>query len=302
MDRSLSFMNRKGGSFKTSLAAQVAGLAARSGWHVLVVDMDSQGNLNRDFGTMRRSDDGEGLFRAVRDGVRPVVLSDVRTNLDLIPAGESTVKLYRELVGNDAGVPNAFKLRNVLEPLAAEYDLVIIDSPPGEEDVQQAILYATRFLVCPTRPDEASIDGLTGTARRAVNVRQYGNPSLELLGTVITGVAASATKVLHDAEATINERSGGALKVFHPPIRTAEAAATACRHYGLLVHELELAAKAQDEKLRAEHGSAWWVRLGREERKALRRLPDAKALATDYQQLTDAVLSEIRARLEVAAV
>jgi chromosome partitioning protein len=301
MRNSLTFMNRKGGTSKTSLAANVAGLAARSGWHVLVVDMDSQGNLNRDFGTTSVSDKGEGLFRAVRDGGRPVVLNDVRANLDMIPAGESTVKLYRELAGLDHGEPNAFKLRNVLDPLAAEYDLVVIDSPPGEEDVQQAILCTTKFLVCPTRSDEASIDGLTGTALRAVNARKYFNPELELLGTIITGVSASATNVLADAEETIRERSNGAMRVFRPPIRTAEAAAAACRKNGLLVHELEVASKQQDEKLRAEFGTAWYRRLGREERKAVRRLPDAKALAGDYQQLTDALLTEIRSRMEAMA-
>jgi chromosome partitioning protein len=301
MRNTLTVMNRKGGTFKTTLVGQLAGLAARSGWHVLAVDMDSQGNLNRDLGTMRISDDGEGLFRAVRDGGRPVVLHDVRPNLDLIPAGESTVKLYRELVGTDRGEPNAFKFRTVLEPLADEYDLVVIDSPPGEEDVQQAILYATRFLLCPTRADDASIDGLTGTALRAVNARKYFNPDLELLGTVITGVSARATNVLADAERTILERSGGGMKVFHPAIRTSEAAATACRQQGLLVHELETAAKVQEEKLRAEYGFAWFSRIGRDERKAVRKLPDAKALATDYQELTDAVLVDIRSRMEAVA-
>jgi chromosome partitioning protein len=300
MDNSLTVMNRKGGTLKTSIVAQVAGLAARSGWHVLIVDMDSQGNLNRDLGTRAVSDGGEGLFRAVRDGGRPVVLHDVRPNLDVIPAGESTGKLYRELAGSDHGEPNSFKLRNVLDPLSTEYDLVVIDSPPGEEDVQQAILCATRFLVCPTKFDDGSLDGLTGTALRAVNARKYFNPDLELLGTIITGLSASATKVLSDTERKIRDRSQGAMKVFHPPIRTGEAAAAACRDRGLLVHELEAAAKQQEEKLRAEFGRAWFRRLSRDERDAVPRLPNAKALANDYQQLTDALLTEIRSRMEAA--
>ena len=43
LDNALMFGNGKGGVGKTSLAANVAGLAAQSGWRVLTIDLDPQG-------------------------------------------------------------------------------------------------------------------------------------------------------------------------------------------------------------------------------------------------------------------
>ena len=50
IERSIMLFNGKGGVGKTSIAANLAGLAALGGWKVLVVDLDKQGNLARDFG------------------------------------------------------------------------------------------------------------------------------------------------------------------------------------------------------------------------------------------------------------
>ena len=57
--------NGKGGVLKTSLTANVAGLAATSGWRVLAVDLDPQGNLATDLGVLAESDGGAGLLDAV---------------------------------------------------------------------------------------------------------------------------------------------------------------------------------------------------------------------------------------------
>jgi CO dehydrogenase nickel-insertion accessory protein CooC1 len=45
-------MNGKGGVGKTSLVANLGGLAAFAGWRTLLVDTDPQGNLGRDLGVM----------------------------------------------------------------------------------------------------------------------------------------------------------------------------------------------------------------------------------------------------------
>ena len=55
---SIVITNGKGGVGKTSLVANVAGLAAASGWRVLVIDADPQGNLARDLGVLDIADDG----------------------------------------------------------------------------------------------------------------------------------------------------------------------------------------------------------------------------------------------------
>jgi cellulose biosynthesis protein BcsQ len=84
--------NGKGGVGKSSIAANLAGLVALGGWKVLVVDLDKQGNLARDFGCMDRSDDGEAVLRAAVSGTSVAPVKGVRPNIDFIPGGSKLRK------------------------------------------------------------------------------------------------------------------------------------------------------------------------------------------------------------------
>ena len=67
LDNLIAIANGKGGAGKTTLAAQLGGIAANSGWRTLVVDLDAQGNLGRDLGyyDTPANDHGAGLATAV---------------------------------------------------------------------------------------------------------------------------------------------------------------------------------------------------------------------------------------------
>lgn len=301
LEQALAVANSKGGVGKTSLSSNVAGLAARSGLRVLLVELDAQGNANRDLGTMGRSDRGEGLARALSDGTTLRVLDEVRPNLDLVPGGPETEKAYQTLGALYDGFPAYELLEAALATVADEYDLIVLDCPPGEQAVQLAALTAARFALCPTKPDDGSIDGLTTVVSRAVAVKQRYGKTTEFLGVVLTGVSRSATRVVAEARDEINLRSKGVLPVYDTTVRFAEAPATACRRHGLLVHELKAAAARQNADMEAQHGKAWAARLSKEERKDLRRLPDAKGLADDYRHITEAVLADMAARRQVVA-
>lgn len=293
LEQVLATVQSKGGTGKSSFSATISGLAARSGWHVLIVEMDSQGNIARDLGVMDLSDRGASLYRAIRDGTPVEVLSEVRPNLDYIPGGSETEQVYRELSGLRDGVPCHHLLQEALRPIADNYDLIVIDSPPGEQHAQIAIMLTTHYIVCPTTTDLGSIDGLSTALLRAANVKRLYNPGLEVLGVVLTMVSKGATKLLDAARSEIINRSDGKLRVFEPPLRFSRGAADACRAYGLLVHELEAAASGQAKRLHDAYGFAWWAKMSSADRKSLRRLPDAQGLADDYQALCNVVLADI---------
>jgi chromosome partitioning protein len=296
LERAISVINGKGGVTKTSVAVNLSGLAAHSGLKVLLVELDAQGNANRDLGTMDSTDRGEGLARSLADGVALEVLSDVRPNLDFVPGGPETEKSYQVLAALYDGFPAYERLEAVLATVSDDYDLIVLDCPPGEQAVQLAALTAARFALCPTKPDDGSIDGLTTVVSRALAVKQRYGKTTDFLGVVLTGVSRSATRVVAEAREEIERRSGGILPVYDTTIRFAEAPATACRRYGLLAHELKAAAVKQNAEMEAQMGKAWAVRLSKEERKAIRRLPDANGLAQDYRDLTEAVLADLASR------
>ncbi len=283
----------KGGVGKTSLTANVAGLAALAGHRVLAVDLDQQGNLARDLGY--EVTDGEQLLQAFVSGQSAPVLPDVRRRLDVVPGGPAIADLLGIAFARSGrgGKDLSDLLEASLGPLVGNYELVLVDTPPGERLLVEATLAIASYVVIPTRADEASLDGLERVAERCLAARER-NPGLTLLGVCLFGVGSRSRRLATGVREVIAEMLGDVAPVFDTQIRHMESAAVDARRQGLLVHELEEAAAT--------------ARKGRLAALRARRRPDddlltrdASALAEDYTSLSREVMSRV-AQLEAAAV
>ena len=272
--------NGKGGVGKTSLVANLAGLAAAAGWRVLVIDLDPQGNLARDLGYLNRSDGGSHLAGALINGTSLAPIPAIRPNLAVIPGGPALGQLTPWLLhsGHDA------RINELLQPLAQAYDLIVADLPPGEPAIRALAAQAARWLVIPTKTDPASIDGLNAVLGDVLAARAT-NPQLTILGVVLMLVNASASVVLADARQDLATTLGGQVPILNTAIRSAEAAAVACRQQGFLVHEYAA---------QAAHTSQSRFAALRAGKKPERFLPSAAGLAADYTALANEVLTGIR--------
>jgi len=204
--RVVAIANGKGGVGKTSLATTLAGMAAEAGYRILIVDLDPQGNVGEDLGYTGagRGDGGAGLVGALAADL-PLVptVEAARVRVDVISGGERLDDLAGLLLPRHrGGQPVADVLAGPLSRLleVQDYDLVIIDSPPGEPNLQLLALGAARWLIIPTRGDASSLKGMMRIVQRLVEARQH-NPTLELLGVVLFGIASSATRVKREISA-----------------------------------------------------------------------------------------------------
>lgn len=278
----VAVVNGKGGTGKTSVVANVAGLAAAGGYRVLSVDLDPQGNLGRDLGYLDRADGGAGLLAALASRQSLEVIDEVRSRLDVVAGGED--------LEDWAPLANARRSRNrqpeialyeALRPIAAGYDLIIIDCPPGNRELQLLAMVAAQHVVIPTKPDEASFDGLVRIAHLFEAVRPL-NPGLQLLGVVLFGIENRATRIRQDARAQVARDLGDDALVFDSDIRHLLAPARDSRGRGQLVHEYEDAVLAAPR---------FYEVGGRDERLA----SSAPGLASDYQRLTAELLTRMQA-------
>jgi chromosome partitioning protein len=276
--------NGKGGVGKTSVTANVAGIAALSGWRVLAVDLDSQGNLGNDLGYNDdgRSDRGKGLLQAVVGGMAPVVLGEVRPGLDVIAGGEATEELEAILTTRQQRDRGA--VRALAEALSrvGDYQLVLLDCPPSSGILLDAALMAARFLVIPTRGDSGSLDGLVKVARRFAQVRSAGNPAIELLGVVLFDFGKNDTAVVRRVRQRLIQDLDGAAPVFDTFIRNSRMAPGDMRELGVLAYEYETA---------ATRAPRWF-----EDPSARRYSRSANGLAEDYQALTNEILTAFSTR------
>lgn len=288
LDRVIAVINGKGGVGKTSIVANVGALAAAAGYRVLLVDLDPQGNLADDFGYADTDDDDRGaaLHMAVasRQPAEPVV--GVRDNLDVLPGGEQTEDLEAVLYARTRRDPDAAldALAEILTPIAADYDLILLDCPPGGAMLQEAALGAARWLLIPTRSDLSSRKALHSVAQRYVTARA-GGARVELLGVVLFGITSSARTIREGARSALADDLAGAAPILDTVIRYAEAAADESRRRGVVAHELD-AAKAGD--------IPWWERMRDPNAASGPPVPgSAGSLAADYAALSHEILTLI---------
>lgn len=257
LSRVIAVINGKGGVGKTTVTSNVGGLLAQSDYKVLVVDFDTQGNLGLDLGyaDTDADDGGKSLAAALLFGSPVNVLSDVRKNLDVIVGGEALHHASAGLSAAQGRTDPRIALASVLTPLAGDYDMILIDCPPGNEALQSAAIAAARWALVPSKADEGTARGLTEIARRLDQVIDI-NPDLDLLGVVLFDVESQATNVRENARRMIAETIGTRDVIFDAVIRHSSSVAQQARGRGLLVHELDDAARKQPEWWKIRRGEA----------------------------------------------
>jgi len=167
--------NIKGGVGKTSTAVNLAYLAARDGYRVLLWDLDPQGAATFLFRVRPRvKGGGKALIQGTRSLDGAIKGTDF-DHLDLLPADFT----YRNLdLLLDAARKPARKLGRLLAPLRAEYDVVILDCPPSISLLSESVLHAADLLLVPLIPTTLSvrtleqltdfIDGFDGRAPKVL--------------------------------------------------------------------------------------------------------------------------------------
>lgn len=290
LSRVIVVANGKGGAGKTGVATNLAGLAALAGWRTLFIELDPQGDAGRIFGYYWRSDsdDGQSILNVAMtaNGTLTPALREVRPNLDVAPGGAKLDDLEAIVQSRtNRGKYDVTLLAKALLPIADNYDLIVIDTPPTRPLLLQLALTAARWVLVPTKPGRNSIMGLATLARELEHVTDT-NPDLEILGAVLFDVEAQAKVIRAQAIDDINQVLDGAAPVFSNIIRHASKAAVAAEERGKLIHEL-----AEEVENAPPFYEA--LRAG----KPVQQQPgSAPALAQDYVLLTQEILTTIAER------
>lgn len=152
--RVLSTYNIKGGVGKTSTAVNLAHLAARDGLRTLLWDLDPQAAATFLFRVRPRV---KGGGRALVTRKRPMEAALKATdfdNLDLLPADFS----YRNMdIQLDDTKKRTRRLGQLLDTVADDYDVVVLDCPPSISLVSENVLHATDLLLVPLVPATLSV-------------------------------------------------------------------------------------------------------------------------------------------------
>ncbi len=151
--KSLAVFSIKGGVGKSTTAVNLAYAAATSGGRrTLLWDLDSQGAATYLLKLAPRT--GAKARAAVTGEVdlSDLVLESEFPNLHVLPADRS----LRRLEGDLAQTEKLKLLKKHLKTLAANYDRVIIDCPPGLSELADRLFRAVDLIVLPVIPSPLS--------------------------------------------------------------------------------------------------------------------------------------------------
>lgn len=155
--------NQKGGVGKTSTTVALAGIAAKQGKRVLMVDLDPHGSLSMYF---RQEPDfaqksSYTLFEK-RDHlntalVQSLILKTPLETLQLLPAATPLATLERQMHACDG---LGLVISRALKHIEADFDIVFLDCPPVLGVLMINALAAADQLIIPVQTEHLAIKGL----------------------------------------------------------------------------------------------------------------------------------------------
>jgi len=184
MTKVITISNHKGGVGKTTSAINIGAGLNRLGKKILLIDLDPQANLSQSLGMLNEQQ--FTIYDALRgmpyEGIEHHIIP-IRKGLELIP---STLDLSGAEVEMSGEAGREYLLREVIEPLRASYDYIIIDSPPSLGLLTINSLTASDEVLIPLQAQYLALQGLTKLLEVVDKIKKRLNRELKVGGVFVT--------------------------------------------------------------------------------------------------------------------
>jgi chromosome partitioning protein len=206
--------NQKGGVGKTTTTINLGAALAEQGRRVLLVDFDPQGALSVGLGIQPHELDAT-IYNLLME--RGLTAHDVliKTNVDGMDLLPSNIDLSGAEVQLVHEVGREFVLGRVLQPILAEYDIVLIDCQPSLGLLTVNALACADGVIVPLECEYFALRGVALLMETIDKVSSRISPKLVLDGLLAT---MYDSRTLHTREVLAGVVKGFGDKVYHTVI------------------------------------------------------------------------------------
>lgn len=208
MTQRIIFALQKGGVGKTSSTVAVSEIMAASGYKVLVVDFDSQGNATK---MLTKNSiykySGRTIMEAIKERNAAPYIVNIKEGLDLIPAEDKLALFSQHIYTNEIKTPYAV-LKRLLTPIEGRYDFVFVDVGPTLGDhMINAVVYAD-YIFIPLDTGDFAMDAMVRFIKFAKDAREKRFTKAEIGGIFLTMRDGRPTKYEREISEGIREAYG----------------------------------------------------------------------------------------------
>ena len=139
----------------------------------------------------------------------------VTLHRDLIPASPALASA--DITLKDTG--REYKLKEALEPVLADYDYIVLDTPPALGTLTINALTACNSVVVPAQADIYSLQGVGQLVQTIKTVQRYTNRELTIKGLLVTRYNARAVLTRDMTELLEDTANQLQTKLFNTRIR-----------------------------------------------------------------------------------
>jgi chromosome partitioning protein len=212
--RIVAVCNQKGGVGKTTTTINLGAALAEQGRRVLLVDFDPQGALSVGLGIQPHDIDATVYNLLMERGTtaHDVLIKTQVHGMDLMPSNIDLSGAEVQLVSE---VGREYVLAGALEPVVADYDVIMIDCQPSLGLLTLNALACAQGVLIPLECEYFAMRGVALLMETIDKVSRRLNPKLEIDGLLAT---MYDSRTLHTREVLRNIVNGFGDKVFHTVI------------------------------------------------------------------------------------
>jgi chromosome partitioning protein len=242
----IAFANQKGGVAKTTTTLNLAVAFAESGYRVLCIDLDPQGNL-----TMSQGIDPDKVEKSLYDVLvndMPISEIIVKREIDIAVA---SIDLAGAEIAMSTKIGRERSLEKALKEVHGDYDFVCIDTPPSLGLLTINALTAANKVIVPVQCEYLSMRGLVQLQNTLRMIQENLTPDVRFEGILPTMLdsrtihAKEAVEILEEnfGDLVFQSRIKKAIKFAEAPVKGAsvlkyDSTSSAANYYRELAKEV----------------------------------------------------------------